>query len=364
MEFGMFYELFSRAPHDTISIKQAYDEAIEQIKLAERSGFGYVWEVEHHFQTRGSKSAAPELFLTAIARETSTIRLGHGVVLLTMNHPVRVAERAAVLDLLSDGRLEFGTGRGTTDSELGGFNVTPEDSRPMWEESVRLLPKLWTEEEVEHNGKYWSFPARSIVPKPLQKPHPPMWVSGVSPRTFELAGEMGLGILSFSLSAPGQSEAAITEYRRRIASAEPVGKFVNNKVAAFTIGCCLEDRRRAHEVAAMACGSYSIGTASLAEQFNAADTDAWQKWAGRQYYNEVDTSPEVVQPLVDDSVVCVGTPDDCIRVIKHWEEVGVDQIMLIMQTGRMPHDVITESIENFGKYVLPEFKKSEVTTVA
>ena len=209
MEFGMFYELFSRAPHDTASIKQAYDEAIEQIKLAERSGFGYVWAVEHHFQTLGSKSAAPELFLTAIARETSTIRLGHGVVLLTMNHPVRVAERAAILDLLSDGRLEFGTGRGTTDSELGGFNVTPEDSRPMWEESVRLLPKLWTEEEVEHNGKYWSFPARSIVPKPLQKSHPPMWVSGVSLRTFELAGEMGLGILSFSLSAPGQSEAAI-----------------------------------------------------------------------------------------------------------------------------------------------------------
>ena len=113
----MFYELFSRAPHDTAFVKQAYDEAMEQIKLAERSGFGYVWEVEHHFQDCGSKSAAPELFLTAIARETSTIRRGHGVVLLTMNHPVRVAEGAAVLDLLSDGRLEFGTGRGTTDSE-------------------------------------------------------------------------------------------------------------------------------------------------------------------------------------------------------------------------------------------------------
>ena len=191
MEFGMFYELFSRAPHDTAAIKRCYDEALEQCKLAERCGFGYVWEVEHHFQTRGSKSAAPELFLTAIARETSTIRLGHGVVLLTMNHPVRVAERAAVLDLLSDSRLEFGTGRGTTDSELGGFNVTPEDSRPMWEESVRLLPKLWTEDEVEHNGKYWSFPARNIVPKPLQKPHPPMWVSGVSPRTFESRGRDG-----------------------------------------------------------------------------------------------------------------------------------------------------------------------------
>ena len=360
MEFGMFYELFSRAPHDTPAIKQAYDEAIEQVKAAERAGFGYVWEVEHHFQTRGSKSAAPELFLTALARETSTIRVGHGVVLLTMNHPIRVAERAAVLDLLSNGRLEFGTGRGTTDSELGGFNVTAEDSRKMWDESVRLIPRLWTEDEVEFNGKYWSFPARTVTPKPLQQPHPPMWVSGVSPRTFELAGDMGLGILSFSLSAPGQSEAAIKEYRRRVASAEPVGKFVNNRVAAFTIGCCLEDRQTAHEVAAMACGSYSVGTASLAQSVNFDKTGEWEKWAGREYYNEVETPPSAVGPMVEKSIVCVGTPDDCIRVIKHWEEVGVDQIMLIMQTGRMPHEIIMQSIENFGKYVLPEFQKSKL----
>src|SRR5207302_7478110 len=169
--------------------------------------------------------------------------------------------------------------------ELGGFNVTPEDSRPMWEESLRLLPKLWTEEQVEHHGKYWSFPARNVVPKPLQKPHPPLWVSGVSPRTFELAGELGIGILSFSLSAPGQSENAVKEYRRRIASCNPVGKFVNNKVSAFTIGMCLEDRKEAQETAAMACGSYTVGTASLAKKIGTSED--WRTWAGREYYTEV-----------------------------------------------------------------------------
>ena len=356
MQFGMFYELFSRAPHDVASIRQCYNEALAQIKLAEHAGFGYVWEVEHHFAQRGSKSAAPELFLTAVARETSTIRVGHAVVLLTMNHPVRVAERAAVLDILSDGRLEFGTGRGTTDSELGGFNVAPEDSRDMWEESIRILPKMWTQELFEHHGKYWDIPERNVLPKPLQQPHPPLWVSGVSPRTFELAGEMGIGILSFSLSAPGQSEAAIKEYRRRIASCDPVGGFVNDKVAAFTIGCCLEDRKEAQETAAMACGSYAVGSASLIEKFDKSGD--WRTWSGREYYNEVETDVSEVQPLVDDAVVCVGDPDDCIRVIQHWEAIGVDQIMLIMQAGRMPHDKILRSIENFGKYVIPHFQKS------
>lgn len=355
MEFGMFYELFSRSPHDVAAIRQCYNEAITQVKHAEKHGFGYVWETEHHFLQKTSKSSAPELFLTALARETSTIRIGHAVVLLTMNHPVRVAERAAVLDILSDGRLEFGTGRGTTDVELGGFNVTAEDSRDMWEESLRMLPRMWTEDEFEHHGRFWDVPLRSIVPHPLQQPHPPLWVSGVSPRTFELAGDMGIGILSFSLSAPGQSESAVKEYRRRIASCTPVGKFVNNKVSAFTIGMCLEDRDEAQRVAAMACGSYAVGAASLIPRLDTSGD--WRTWSGREYYTEVETPAEAVQPLVDNATVCVGNPDDCIRVLKHWEEIDLDQIMLIMQTGRMPHDKIMESIENFGKYVIPHFKK-------
>ena len=255
MKFGLFYELIALRPHDEAAVQRAYYEALDQIAFAEQMGFEYVWETEHHFTEKFSYSAAPELFLTAAAVRTKTIRLGHGVVLLTMNHPVRAAERAAVLDILSGGRLEFGTGRGTSEAELGGFNIDPEISRDMWEEAIAAIPKMWTQDSFEMNGRFWHIPPRNIIPKPFQKPHPPMWVSGVSPHTFEIAADKGIGVLSFSLSAPGQSEAAVAMYKKRIQGCEPVGKFVNNNVAAFTVTLCLEDDAEAKRVGGFAAGA-------------------------------------------------------------------------------------------------------------
>ena len=211
-------------------------------------GFEYVWETEHHFLEKFSYSSAPELFLTAVAQNTSKIRIGHGAVLLTMNHPVRVAERAAVLDILSDGRLEFGTARGVTEAELGGFMIEPEDSRPMWEEALRMIPPMWMNDRFEWNGKFFKVPPRNVIPKPVQQPHPPLWVAATTPPTFEMAGHMGLGVLSFALTAPGQSEKAVVAYRAAIRNAEPVGAFANNQVAAFTTALCLEDDTEARRV--------------------------------------------------------------------------------------------------------------------
>ena len=178
MKFGIFYELIALKPHDNAAVIRAYKEAMEQIKFAEQMGFEYVWETEHHFLEKFSYSAAPELFLTAVAQNTSKIRIGHGAVLLTMNHPVRVAERAAVLDILSDGRLEFGTARGVTEAELGGFMIEPEDSRPMWEEALRMIPPMWMNDTFEWNGRFFKVPPRNVIPKPVQQPHPPLWIGG------------------------------------------------------------------------------------------------------------------------------------------------------------------------------------------
>ncbi|MCZ6707885.1 MAG: LLM class flavin-dependent oxidoreductase [Chloroflexi bacterium] len=356
MEFGLFYELIALRPHDDAAVQRAYAEALEQIQFAEEMGFGYVWETEHHFTEKFSYSSAPELFLTAAAQRTSKIRLGHGVVLLTMNHPVRAAERAAVLDILSNGRLEFGTGRGTSEAELGGFDIDPEISRDMWDEAVRMIPKMWTQDSFEHNGRFWQIPPRNVIPKPVQKPHPPMWVSGVSPHTFELAAQMGLGVLSFSLSAPGQSEKAVAAYKDQVQRAEPVGEFVNNKVAAFTVTLCLEDNEEAKEVGGFSAAAYSAGAASLYGKWE-KDEGAWRAWYGREYFVEQEAEPGEVDKLVDQAVVCIGDPEACIRVIKHWEEVGVDQIMCLMQGGRIPHDKVMESIRLFGEHVIPYFNK-------
>jgi alkanesulfonate monooxygenase SsuD/methylene tetrahydromethanopterin reductase-like flavin-dependent oxidoreductase (luciferase family) len=356
MRFGLFYELIALRPHDEAAVQRAYWEALEQIQFAEQMGFEYVWETEHHFTEKFSYSAAPELFLTAVAARTSKIRLGHGVVLLTMNHPVRAAERGAVLDILSGGRVEFGTGRGVSEAELGGFNIDPEISRDMWEEALGMIPKMWTQDSFEHHGRFWEIPARNVLPKPVQKPHPPLWVSATSPNTFEIAGDKGLGVLCFSLSSPGQSEKAIQVYRERIRSAEPAGAFVNNQVAAFTVTLCLEDDAEAKAVGGFAAGAYRMGAQSLYGKWSKAD-GAWRAWYGRDYFTEVETEAAEVDRMVDNAEVCIGDPRRCIEVIKHWESIGVDQIMCLMQAGRIPHEKVMESIRLFGEQVIPYFKK-------
>jgi len=365
MQFGIFLELIALRPHDKAAVIRCYKEALEQIKFAEQMGFEYAWETEHHFTERFSYSTAPELFLTAVARETSTIRLGHGGVLLTMNHPVRVAERAAVLDILSDGRLEFGTARGTTEAELGGFRVPPEDSRAMWEESIRMIPKMWTQDRFEWDGHFYKVPPRNVIPKPVQEPHPPMWVATTTPPTFEMAGRMGLGVLAFSLTAPGQSEEAVKVYRQAIRNAEPVGAFVNNKVAAFTPMVCLADDAEARRVGAFSAAAYAEGARQLYAKWSVTG-DGWKGWFGREYFTESEITQEELGKLVDRGTVCVGDPEHCIRIVKQWEELGVDQIMCLVQAGRINHEQAMESIRLFGEYVIPYFKKrsSDVRTAA
>ncbi len=363
MQFGLFVELIALRPHDKAAVIRCYREALEQIKYAEQMGFEYVWETEHHFTERFSYSTAPELFLTAVARETKTIRLGHGGVLLTMNHPVRVAERAAVLDILSDGRLEFGTARGTTEAELGGFRIAPEDSRAMWEESIRMIPKMWTQDRFEWNGRFYKVPPRNVIPKPLQEPHPPMWVATTTPPTFELAGRMGLGVLAFSLTAPGQSEDAVRVYRQAIRGAQPVGAFVNNKVAAFTPMVCLENDAEALRVGAFSAAAYAEGARQLYAKWSAS-ADSWKGWFGREYFTESEITPDEMNKLVERGTVCVGDPNRCISIIKQWEELGVDQIMCLVQAGRITHHQAMESIRLFGKYVIPYFRKRSGTAAS
>jgi alkanesulfonate monooxygenase SsuD/methylene tetrahydromethanopterin reductase-like flavin-dependent oxidoreductase (luciferase family) len=185
VEFGIFMELSVPRPWTAESERQVYANALEQVRLADELGFDYVWAVEHHFLEEYSHCSAPDLFLTACAMQTSRIRVGHGVVACVPQYqsPIRVAERAAVLDILSGGRLEFGTGRSATWTELGGFRANPDETKKTWDEFVRVIPKMWTQERFSWEGRVFSMPERAILPKPIQKPHPPMWVAVTSPGT-------------------------------------------------------------------------------------------------------------------------------------------------------------------------------------
>jgi len=173
MKFGIFFEMSTPMPFVNGIEKQVFDNALEQARLAEELGFDFVWAVEHHFLEEYSHCSAPEVVLTAVAAQTERIRIGHGAVVCVpeMNHPIRVAERAATLDLISNGRLEVGTARSSTWTELGGFQVDPDDTKKTWDEFVHVLPKLWGPEPVAYAGRCFSMPERNVLPKPLQDPH-------------------------------------------------------------------------------------------------------------------------------------------------------------------------------------------------
>ncbi|MGH9035881.1 MAG: LLM class flavin-dependent oxidoreductase, partial [Acidimicrobiia bacterium] len=224
MRFGLIFELSVPRPWGPGAEKRVYDHALEQVRLADELGFDQAWAVEHHFLEEYSHCSAPELFLTACAMQTQRIRVGHGIVVCVpeINHPVRIAERAAVLDILSGGRLEVGTGRSATWTELGGFGVDPDSTKKTWDEFVRALPKMWTQERYAHQGRAFSMPERAVLPKPLQQPHPPLWVAVTSPGTEMDAAERGLGHLGLALGGLAAQEKRVASYRRRIQHCDPV----------------------------------------------------------------------------------------------------------------------------------------------
>jgi alkanesulfonate monooxygenase SsuD/methylene tetrahydromethanopterin reductase-like flavin-dependent oxidoreductase (luciferase family) len=363
VKFGIIYELQMQKPWEENEEFNTYHEALDQIELADKVGFDYVWEVEHHFLTEYSHSSAPEVFLGAVSQRTKNIRIGHGVALLPgpFNHPVRVAERAAALDILSKGRVELGTGRSITEQELGGFNIDPADSRPMWEEAVRMIPKMWTNETFSHEGDYYSIPPRNVIPRPIQKPHPPMWMACTQPDSFKIAGESGLGALSFGFVAPGVLEATLDIYRNAISRAEPVGAFVNNQFAATTFACVAPTDEEAIENGKPA-----------AEFFQDSLGVLFVPWAKKenvppsyQFYTSLaavaeerlkNRSGREFDEQFESGALVIGTPERVRKTVEKYEAAGVDQLILMVQAGRISHESCMQTIKLFGEEIIPAYK--------
>src|SRR5256886_6645330 len=236
VKFGIFYEHQLPRPWDADAEHRLLKDALDQVELADKLGIDYVWEVEHHFLEEYSHSSAPEVFLAACSQRTQNIRLGHGIVQLpfNFNHTARVAERIATLDLISDGRVEFGTGESSSEAELGGFVVDRETKRAQWEEALDAVTRMFVEEPFAgYDGEFLKMPPRNVVPKPLQKPHPPLWVACSRRETIHLAATKGIGALSFSFIEPAEAKACVDDYYATIASDEcvPAGFAVNPNLA-------------------------------------------------------------------------------------------------------------------------------------
>jgi alkanesulfonate monooxygenase SsuD/methylene tetrahydromethanopterin reductase-like flavin-dependent oxidoreductase (luciferase family) len=359
VKFGLLYELEYARPWPRDMEYRLFHEALDQITFADALGFDCVWEVEHHFLQEYSHSSAPEVFLGAVSQRTRRIRLGHGVVLLpgAYNHPIRVAERVATLDLLSDGRVEFGTGRSGTPLELDGFGIDPACSKDQWNEALRIIPRMWMEDPFIFEGRYYSIPPRSILPKPRQRPHPPLWVAASSPATFREAGERGIGVLCFIIGQPSHLGERIDVYRDALAHADPVGAVVNANVAGFTVTLCLDDDAEARAVGGPAALWYTAMLGSILGEWRGKSIP------GYEYYGELGTAASQqaggdLDALIENGTFCIGDPDACVRTIEKYQAAGVDQMICLMQAGRIPHEKIMRSLELFATRVIPRFREA------
>ncbi|MBM4405509.1 MAG: LLM class flavin-dependent oxidoreductase [Chloroflexi bacterium] len=367
MKIDLLYELQMPKPWPKPQSRgeyQVYRKSMAQIELADKLGFDTVWLVEHHFREERSHSSAPEIFLGAVAQRTQNIRLGHGVVLLPypFNHPVRVAERAAVLDLLSNGRVEFGTGRSTR-FEQEGFRIKYEESRAMWKEAMEIIPQMWMKERFSHKGQYFDIPERNVVPKPLQEPHPPLWMAASNDESYPIAAEIGVGALGLTILLPlDRLEQRINVYRRGIKNAKPVGAMINDKVGAYTLVMCADSAAKAREAGAYEAVAWWLTHAVLA-------TTAWE---GMQSTNKMFGDFPLLQKYHEGKVgveafdhedmVVIGDPDHVIRKMESYAKTGVDHILCDVDFGHMKHEDIIHSIELLGKYVIPHFKRKGIST--
>ncbi len=361
MRFGVLYEIHTPRPWHENSDFDRYWEAIDEVKLAESVGFDNVWAVEHHFTEEFAHCSSPEIFLTAVAQHTTTIRIGHGVVLLpkNYNHALRVAERGAALDILSKGRLDLGTGRSATVLELKAFQIDPEDTRPQWEEAIQILGKYWTQERVNFEGKYYQIPKRTVLPHPYQKPHPPLWMAGGQKTSVELAAKYGLGFLHFALIDPDEAPEYLEHYRRNIVNAEPPGGFVNNQFASFTLGFCGEDEDEVLQVGGPGALHYAT------ERYRVQG--AWERAYGEvppSYQRYEDQKHDVVDLQTEDGLdklmklrtMAVGTAEQCRTIVETYDRIGVDQLILYMELPFLSHEQIKKSIRMFGERVIQPYK--------
>jgi alkanesulfonate monooxygenase SsuD/methylene tetrahydromethanopterin reductase-like flavin-dependent oxidoreductase (luciferase family) len=362
MKFALFYEIPVAKPWDRNSEFDAYQQTVEQAVLGEQAGFDSFWTVEHHFLEEFSHSSNPEVLYGHIAAKTSKLRLGYGVRLLPKpyNHPIRTAESVAVLDLLSDGRVEFGTGRSATRSEMEGFGIDPNDTRGMWREALDMIVGAWTQDEFEFEGEHWSMPKRRVLPKPRQDPHPPIWAATTSLESHRMVGQLGLGLCSFSVGVPPEElKPKVEEYRRGLAECkEPVGAFINDRAATFTMVHCADDNERAFAEAAEsmewypAAGAKAI--ASVADWMKGKDLGSYSYAADIATMRDAGGLEALSFDYIRDTgAAMVGDPKRCIEIGERYRASGCDMLFCLVNPYKIPHKAVMRSIELLGEHVIP-----------
>jgi alkanesulfonate monooxygenase SsuD/methylene tetrahydromethanopterin reductase-like flavin-dependent oxidoreductase (luciferase family) len=366
MKFAMFYEIPVARPWGKEDESNAYRNTIEQVKLGDKLGFHSFWTVEHHFLEEYSHCSNPEILYGHISAVTENIKIGYGVRLLPKpyNHPVRTAESVATLDILSGGRVLFGTGRSSTRAELEGFGVDPTQTRAMWNEALQHIVGCWTNDQYEFEGEFWSMPKRTVLPKPVQDPHPPIFGATSSIEGHYEIGNRGIGLCSFTVGQPPEELVPRLEAYRRGQKdcATPVGVTRNETAATFTMVHCADTNEKARADAEESFVWYpktaGYHIASLAEWMTEENKELGNySYAGDALKSRQEGLMDhlTMDYLYDSGACVVGDPDRCIEIARRYEAAGCDLLFCLFNPYKMKHEDVMRSIELMGTHVLPEF---------
>ena len=366
MKLDLFYEIDVPRPwegefpqNQRHAEQEAYREALEQIRFADSLGFHTVWLVEHHFREGRSHCPTPEAVHGALSQITENLRLGFGVTLAPFGftHPARIAEKVATIDVLSRGRVEWGVGRSTPMEQMA-FGVDRDSSKEQMVEAVKVVTKMWRDEYVEFDSELFSMPKRMVTPKPFQDPHPPPWMAATSLESSQLAGQLGLGLLSFSIMQPiKQMAKLIAAYKEESKNAQPITDRINNRAACYTLVHCVEDE--AHIERNDAWRSVWWWYKNIAEftlQWELAHMPQEQQdklFPLLKRFEGGDIDPKVFN---DADMIMVGTPDVVIDKMRKYADLGVDQLLAYVQFGYIPHEAVMTTLELLGKHVIPEIE--------
>ena len=356
MEFGLFIGGWVPDYLDGRNDAWEHERLMNEVRIAEagdRTNWKYVWVTEHHFLTEYSHISASEIVMPHILARTERIRVASGIINVTppVNHPARIAERVAMLDHLSGGRFDFGTGRGSSTTEQAGFGITdPDLTKEMFDEVMPEFRKMWSQDSYSFDGRFFSMPERNVLPKPHVKPHPPMWVAAGNPDTFEKAGRLGLGVICFTGGSPEKMKGLVEIYKEAVADADPVGDYVNDNVAISTSFMCLEDGDAARQHMTT---SRNGRQQSLVFKY----LDTFPKPPGiPDWPTEIpDPTLEQLEVGFQKGTSIVGNPDDCAEALEKWRAIGVDQLIMGPTGSAWPYELVEESVELLGTKVIPQF---------
>jgi alkanesulfonate monooxygenase SsuD/methylene tetrahydromethanopterin reductase-like flavin-dependent oxidoreductase (luciferase family) len=362
MKFSLFYEMQIADPTRK-SEAQMFRDCLEQAELADKLGYHCIWEVEHHGLLEYSHSSAPEIFLSFVAARTKNVRIGHGITLLPhrYNHPIRVAERIATLDILSGGRVNWGSGKSSSLVEQLAFENDINTIHDQWLEAVEMIPQMWAKDVFEYKGRFFDIPPTQVVPKPVQEPHPPMFAACTKPESAAAVGRLGMGALNFAIGSDDYLHEKVAEYRAAVAKAKPVGRGVTNHFACTPPALILNDDKKACKYGYRGARFFSE---SLARYYLGGDRPTGKLPVSREFFSDEDLELAMERRNTEDDSInaMVGDPEFAKEYIQRFEEIGVDELIMVMQMGTVPHELVMESIKTFGEQVIPHFASSEPST--